>query len=53
MYFNNHDKSDYGLDMDLLTILERVSYLRRSGLDGKNNHFRPIYLMHSMVVPNP
>ena len=39
----------YGLDLDMVTILYQliacfVSYLRRSGLVGKSDHLRSIYL---------
>ena len=45
MSSENHEESGYGLDLDQLTISYwlRVSY-PRSGLVGKSNKLRPIYL---------
>ena len=46
MSFEIFEEIGYDLDLDLLIILYslRVSYPRRGGLAGKNNHLRPIYL---------
>ena len=43
----NHEESGYGLFLDLLNLLYqlRISHPRRSGLDRKYNHLRPIYLL--------
>ena len=44
----NYMKSGFGLDLEFLTILYQlcVSYPRRSGLVGRSNDLRPIYLIH-------
>ena len=46
MSFEYREESGYNLGLDLLTILLslHVSHPRRSGLVGKTNHLRPIYL---------
>ena len=45
MSCENYEVSGYNLDLDLLTIScqSSVSYPKRSGLDGKSNHLRPMY----------
>ena len=47
-----YEESGYGLDLDLLIILyyTRASFPRRSGLVGKSNHWRPIYLRLANVI---
>ena len=46
MNSKSYEESEYGLDLDLLTISYQlqISYPRRSGLVEKNSHLRPIYL---------
>ena len=45
MSSKKNDESGYDLDLDLLTIsyYSHVSYPKRSGLLGKNNHLRHMY----------
>jgi hypothetical protein len=51
MNSKSYEKSEYGLDLDLLTISYKlqISYPRRSGLVEKNSYLRPIYLTFSQV----
>ena len=46
MNFKNYEEYGNAFDLDLLTILDRlhVSYSRRSGVVGRRNHLRLVYL---------
>ena len=51
MSSKKYEACGYSLDLDLLTILYQlcVSCPKRSGLVGRSNHLRPIYLLFKKV----